>query len=84
MLQSERWPRGMRRSVAAAYIGISPSHFDKQRAAGTIPAPRNMFGVELYDRADLDSLFEHKAPPAADNDNRAFWDQCFDTESRNT
>ncbi|TDR35464.1 hypothetical protein DES43_109102 [Aquamicrobium defluvii] len=66
-------PRGLRRAQAAAYLGISPSHFDKQRQAGAIPAPRQLFGVELYDRHDLDLLFDGKAMVAC-NDN--YWDKA--------
>lgn len=80
MLAAERWPRGMRRAIAASYLGISPSHFDKQRQAGAIPPPKLLFGVELYDRADLDSLFDGKAI-VADNDN--YWDQACARKSPN-
>jgi hypothetical protein len=76
-------PRGLRRAEAARYLGISPSHFDKQRAAGAIPAPRQMLGVELYDRLELDSLFDGKAPAVA-NDNNP-WDDAIappQTEAR--
>lgn len=74
---SERWPRGMRRGIAAAYLGISPTHFDKQRTSGTIPAPKAMFGVELYDRADLDALFEGKTFDTGANDNDVgYWDRA--------
>jgi hypothetical protein len=62
-------PRGLRRAAAAAYLGISPSHFDKQRALGEIPAPRRMFGVEIYDRHDLDFLFDGKPGVSPANDN---------------
>lgn len=65
-------PRGLRRSAAAAYLGISPSHFDKQRAAGAIPPPREMFGVILWDRFDLDALFDGGQIATACNDNE--WD----------
>lgn len=79
-------PRGLRRVAAAAYLGISPSHFDKQRALGEIPAPRRMLGLELYDRADLDLLFDGKATPVAANDNSAgAWeDHWQSTGSQNT
>ncbi len=70
---SDRWPRGLRRAQAAAYLGISPSHFDRQRQAGAIPPPKLMFGVDLWDRHDLDSLFDGKAM-VADNDN--YWDRA--------
>lgn len=66
-------PRGLRRADAARYLGISPSHFDKQREAGAIPAPRQILGVALYDRHDLDALFSQ---PANDNqpDEANEWD----------
>lgn len=66
-------PRGLRRAQAAAYLGISPAHFDKQRLAGAIPPPKQMFGVWIWDRYKLDALFdtvEHRA----DNDNSSDWD----------
>jgi hypothetical protein len=66
-------PRGLRRVAAAAYLGISPSHFDKQRAAGAIPAPRKMLGVVLWDRNDLDRLFDDTAA-VPQNDNVNEWD----------
>jgi hypothetical protein len=57
-------PRGLRRVDAARYLGISPSHFDKQRDLGAIPSPKLLFGVMLWDRHDLDALF------SAANDNQ--------------
>lgn len=71
---SERWPRGLRRTQAAAYLGISPSHFDKQRQAGAIPPPKLMFGVDLWDRHDLDSLFDGKAMVACNDNKPDYWD----------
>lgn len=69
-------PRGLRRAAAAAYLGISPSHFDKERAAGNIPAPKCLLGVVVWDRHDLDSLFDGKTIEAA-NDNQPAneWDE---------
>jgi hypothetical protein len=68
-------PRGLRRADAAAYLGISPSHFDKQREAGAIPAPKMILGVALYDRLDLDSIFDGKTLAANDNANP--WDDAI-------
>lgn len=77
MQTTERWPRGMRRGIAAAYLGISATHFDKQRTSGAIPAPKLLFGVELYDRSELDSLFDGKGMGSAVNDNDAdYWDRA--------
>jgi hypothetical protein len=66
-------PRGLRRADAARYLGISPSHFDAQRKAREIPAPRQILGVVLYDRHELDSIFDGQ--PIAANDNEVNeWD----------
>ena len=79
-------PRGLRRAAAAAYLGISTSHFDNQRALGEIPGPRVMFGLEIYDRAELDLLFDGKPGLSAANDNDSdYWDrECAAIGSRNT
>lgn len=77
------WPRGMRRAVAAAYLGISSSHFDAQRRAGAIPEPKRMFGVELYDRVDLDALFASGTGQASTETN--YWDSvCAANENHGT
>jgi|APCry1669192522_1035417.scaffolds.fasta_scaffold00276_1 hypothetical protein len=75
-------PRGFRRAEAARYLGISPSHFDKQRAAGAIPAPRQIFGVVLWDRRELDSIFDGAMPSVA-NDND-YWDRACGSGNPNT
>lgn len=51
-------PRGLRREDAARYIGVSPSMFDRLRKEDRVPSPRELFGVMLWDRADLDAIFE--------------------------
>lgn len=71
----------MRRVAAARYLGISPSHFDAQRKLGAIPAPKSILGVVLYDRRELDSLFDGNVPPAA-NDN--YWDKACGNENLNS
>lgn len=77
------WPRGLRRADAARYLGISTSHFDKQRMAGAIPDAKSMLGVTLYDRCDLDQLFDGIA--GADNDNASdYWDKQCDTVNPNS
>lgn len=74
-------PRGLRRVDAARYLGISPSHFDTQRKAGTIPEPRVMLGVLLWDRRDLDRLFDGVQP---DHDNNDYWDRACGRENLNS
>lgn len=73
-------PRGLRRADAATYLGISLSHFDKQVKAGAIPAPREMFGVTIWDRVTLDALFDGVL--TASNDN--YWDKACGSGSPNT
>ncbi|MEY9880455.1 helix-turn-helix transcriptional regulator [Bradyrhizobium sp. USDA 329] len=65
-------PRGLRRADAARYLGISPTHFDKQVRAGAAPKPLALFGVNIWDRNDLDALFE-SAQPVNDNE----WDSVL-------
>jgi hypothetical protein len=74
-------PRGLRRVDAARYLGISPSHFDTQRKAGVIPEPRAMLGVLLWDRRDLDRLFDGVQP---DHDNNDYWDRVCGRENLNS
>jgi hypothetical protein len=74
-------PRGLRRADAARYLGISPSYFDTRRKAGNIPEPRQMLGVLLWDRNDLDRLFDCAS---AANDNDDYWDKACSGESPNT
>lgn len=51
-------PRGLRREDAAKYIGVSPSLFDRLRKEGKVPEPRDLFGLMVWDRSDLDAMFE--------------------------
>ncbi|MCK1640453.1 XRE family transcriptional regulator [Bradyrhizobium sp. 157] len=51
-------PRGLRRASAAHYIGVSASKFDEARKLGLVPSPKIFLGVTLYDRRDLDRLFD--------------------------
>lgn len=44
--------------AAARYLGFSPTHFDGQVKAGTIPKPLELFGLNIWDRAALDALFD--------------------------
>lgn len=85
MQTCERWPRGLRRASAAAYLGISPSHFDKERAAGRIPAPKALFGVQVYDRHELDAIFDGKLFEAGNDNDLDAWDAHWSaTENQST
>ena len=74
-------PRGLRRAAAARYLGISPTHFDKQVLAGAVPKPLELFGVNIWDRRDLDRLFDGIS---AANENDDYWDKACGSESQST
>lgn len=63
-------PRGLARSEAAIYIGVSPSFFDRLVQDGTMPAPKHIGARRVWDRFELDEAFD--ALPANDNVNP--WD----------
>lgn len=65
-------PRGLRRTDAALYLGISPSKFDQVRQAGKVPPPKELAGVKLWCRHELDAMFD-ELPTIAANDNNE-WD----------
>ncbi len=50
-------PRGLRRPDAAMYLGVSLRFFDRLHREGKIPAPIERYGVAVWDRQALDSLF---------------------------
>lgn len=50
-------PRGLRRVEAAAYIGVSPSTFDKMVARGVMPKPKRFRGLVIWDRWQIDEAF---------------------------
>ncbi|MGE0743128.1 MAG: helix-turn-helix transcriptional regulator [Hyphomonadaceae bacterium] len=51
-------PRGLSRAEAAAYVGVSPSLFDRLVAEGTMPKPKRLGARCVYDRTQLDSAFD--------------------------
>jgi predicted DNA-binding transcriptional regulator AlpA len=51
-------PRGLSRSEAAAYVGISPSLFDELVRDGRMPSPKRINSRTVWDRKRLDEAFE--------------------------
>jgi predicted DNA-binding transcriptional regulator AlpA len=51
-------PRGVSRVQAAAYIGVSPSTFDKLVADNLMPGPKKLRGRTVWDRKRLDECFD--------------------------
>lgn len=69
-------PRGLRRTEAAAYIGVSPSLFDQMISDGRMPRPKRYRGRVIWDRCALDEAFaclpeDEDAKPASKNP----WDE---------
>jgi predicted DNA-binding transcriptional regulator AlpA len=65
-------PRGLSRSEAAAYVGVSPSLFDAMVKDGRMPRPKRINSRTIWDRARLDEAFE--ALPGGDSNNP--WDDA--------
>jgi hypothetical protein len=54
-------PIGLRRSEAAAYVGLSPAHFDKAVAAGEMPPARDICGVKVWSIPKLSKALDPEA-----------------------
>jgi hypothetical protein len=52
------WPRGLSRTQAASYIGISPGTFDKMIRDGLMPGPKAIYGRRVWDKLALDDAFD--------------------------
>ena len=50
-------PRGLSRTMAAAYIGVSPTLFDKMVKDGRMPKPKQINARTVWDRFGLDDAF---------------------------
>jgi predicted DNA-binding transcriptional regulator AlpA len=50
-------PRGLSRTEAAAYIGISPSLFDEMVRDGGMPQPKVIKARRVWDKWTLDTAF---------------------------
>ena len=51
-------PRGLSRSEAAAYVGVSASLFGELVEAGVFPAPKRIRSRVVWDRRSLDRAFD--------------------------
>ena len=53
-----QWPRGLRRGLAAEYIGVSLSLFDNLVLEGQMPKPKRIHGRTIWDRVAVDRAFD--------------------------
>ena len=51
-------PRGLSKTEAAAYLGVSVYSFDGLVARGQMPQPKTVGGRWIWDRLALDRAFE--------------------------
>lgn len=58
-------PRGLSRPEAAAYVGVSPTTFDRMVADGAMPPAIRYRRRRIWDRAALDRAFGLLAGEAA-------------------
>lgn len=57
-------PRGLARTAAAEYVGISASKFDELVADGSMPLPKEIGRRRVWDRFALDEAFSNLAEPS--------------------
>ncbi len=74
---------GLNREQAAAYVGVSPSLFDKAVDAGTLPRPRSIGTRNIWDAEELTASFRaipHRAgnqdSQDPDSSNGNAWDNA--------
>ena len=51
-------PRGLSRTQAAAYVGVSPTKFDELVGDGRMPRPKRIDGRRVWDIRALDAAFD--------------------------
>jgi hypothetical protein len=52
------WPRGLSRTLAASYVGVSPTTFDRMIKDGLMPRPKAVYGRRLWDVRAVDIAFD--------------------------
>ncbi|WP_244523045.1 XRE family transcriptional regulator [Devosia sp. YR412] len=66
-------PRGLSRTAAAAYIGISASLFDEMVADGRMPKPKMANTRTIWDAVALDLAFDELPAKGTENP----WDAAY-------
>ena len=56
-------PFGLRREVAAAYVGLSCGAFDRAVAEGQLPRPREIGGCKVWSRRALERALDELSTP---------------------
>ncbi len=66
-------PRGLSRTAAAAYIGVSPTKFDEMVKDGRMPKPKRVDTRSIWDRVRLDIAFNEL--PGDEIEEANLWDE---------
>ena len=61
-------PRGLSRVQAAAYVGVSPTTFDRMIKDGLMPRPLRIYGRIVWDIRKLDAAFKALDETVTSND----------------
>jgi predicted DNA-binding transcriptional regulator AlpA len=70
-------PRGLSRSAAAEYIGISTGKFDELVGDGRMPAAIRIDGRVVWDRFAIDRAFDALNPGSQrDCSQRDYWEEA--------
>lgn len=64
-------PRGLARTEAAAYVGVSPTKFDEMVDDGRMPPAKIIDARRVWDRLALDKSFDALPDGGDQNDPRA-------------
>jgi predicted DNA-binding transcriptional regulator AlpA len=70
-------PRGLSRAQAAAYVGVSPTLFDRMVTDHKMPKPVRIYGRTVWDRRKVDAAFDALSGlpgEEAETDSFADWD----------
>jgi excisionase family DNA binding protein len=57
-LEPQIIPRGLSRTEAATYIGVSPSYFDQMVKDGRMPQPIRIGSRVVWDKWEIDEAFD--------------------------
>ncbi|MBL0934868.1 MAG: hypothetical protein IBJ07_08965 [Rhizobiaceae bacterium] len=68
-------PRGLSRTEAAAYVGISPSLFDVLVGDGRMPKPKRINSRTVWDIRRIDKAFDALPEDAENPDEWVFGDE---------
>lgn len=66
-------PRGLSRTEAALYVGVSAAKFDQMVKEGSMPAPKTLGSRKVWDRLEVDAAFSELPSCAEENP----WDHAI-------